>query len=61
LQHYCKFNLHNFLCFQDIARKIEKLPSDRRDKPTKDIVISDSGALDLDKPFVFDPKVLQDY
>jgi len=36
----------------DIMRKIEKLSTDRRDKPTKDVVIADSGSLELDKPFI---------
>merc|ERR1712200_220006 len=40
----------------DIARKIEKLSTDRRDKPTKDVVIADSGSLELAKPFVHVPK-----
>lgn len=35
----------------DIMRKIEKLKTDRRDKPLKDVVIADSGALELDAPF----------
>lgn len=40
----------------DIVRKIEKLQTDRRDKPSQDVVISDAGALELAKPFVFVPK-----
>ncbi|XP_066919540.1 peptidyl-prolyl cis-trans isomerase B-like [Clytia hemisphaerica] len=40
----------------DIARKIEKLSTDRRDKPTKDVVITDSGSLEVAAPFVHIPK-----
>jgi peptidyl-prolyl cis-trans isomerase B (cyclophilin B) len=35
----------------DIVRKIEKGPTDRGDKPSKDIVIADSGVIDVPEPF----------
>lgn len=35
----------------DIVRKVEKLSTDSRDKPTKDVVITDSGVLSVETPF----------
>ncbi|XP_066921719.1 putative peptidyl-prolyl cis-trans isomerase [Clytia hemisphaerica] len=42
----------------DIARKIERISTGKRDRPTKDVVIKDSGALALNRPFVHVPKEL---
>ncbi|WP_281645827.1 peptidylprolyl isomerase [Parendozoicomonas sp. Alg238-R29] len=38
----------------DIARKIEKLATDRRDRPTKEVKIVNAGALVVNTPFVVD-------
>jgi len=35
----------------DVIRKIEAVKTNRRDRPMKDVKISDSGSLPLDKPF----------
>ena len=35
----------------DIARKIEKLDTDFRDTPKKEVVITDCGALSVEAPF----------
>lgn len=35
----------------DVVRKIEATKTDTRDKPLKDVVISDCGTLPVDKPF----------
>merc|ERR1712183_228100 len=35
----------------DVARKIEKTKTNNRDKPMKDIKITDCGALELEKPY----------
>lgn len=35
----------------DVVRKIESTPTDGRDKPSKDVVIADCGARDVDTPF----------
>jgi peptidyl-prolyl cis-trans isomerase B (cyclophilin B) len=34
----------------DVVRKIEKLPTNNRDKPQQDVEISNCGALDVDAP-----------
>ena len=41
-----------FLTFQEVARKIEEIETDFRDKPKKEVKIEDSGSLPVDKPFV---------
>uniref|UniRef100_A0A7S4FWU8 Peptidyl-prolyl cis-trans isomerase n=1 Tax=Eutreptiella gymnastica TaxID=73025 RepID=A0A7S4FWU8_9EUGL len=38
----------------DVVRKIEKVLTNRRDRPVNPVRIEDSGALPVDKPFVFD-------
>lgn len=38
----------------DIIKKIEQTATDGRDKPVKDIVITDSGSLPVDTPFSVD-------
>lgn len=35
----------------DIIKTIEALSTDSRDKPTKDVVIADSGSIAVDEPF----------
>ena len=45
------------LFFQDIVRKIEKMDTDKHDKPTRNITITDSGSLTVVKPFVKVPSV----
>ncbi|CAL1538971.1 unnamed protein product [Lymnaea stagnalis] len=35
----------------DIVRKIEKTPTDSRDKPSKDVVIADCGVIEVETPF----------
>lgn len=35
----------------DVIRKIEALKTDGRDRPTKDVVIADSGAESVSEPF----------
>lgn len=35
----------------DIVRKIEAIKTDNRDRPSKDIVIADSGAETVEEPF----------
>ena len=44
------------MIFQDVVKKIEKTKTSSRDKPLKDVEISDCGSIDLDKPFVYKPK-----
>ena len=34
----------------DIVNKVEKVNTDSRDKPKKDVIIEDSGTLELDTP-----------
>lgn len=34
-----------------VVRKIEALATDSRDKPTKDVVIADSGSIPVAEPF----------
>lgn len=38
----------------DIIRKIEGFETDGRDRPTKDVVITDSGSIAVSEPFVVD-------
>lgn len=40
----------------DVVRKIEKLETDGRDKPSKDVVIANSGSLDVTEPFSVEKK-----
>nr|KAG5699579.1 hypothetical protein BaRGS_033775 [Batillaria attramentaria] len=35
----------------DVVRKIERSKTDARDRPEKDVVIADSGVLDVEAPF----------
>lgn len=35
----------------DVVRKIEKMKTDGRDRPEKDVVIADSGSIDVPEPF----------
>ena len=35
----------------DVVRKIEKVSTDGRDRPTKDVVIANSGSLPVPEPF----------
>lgn len=35
----------------DVVRKIEKISTDGRDRPTKDVVIANSGSLPVAEPF----------
>lgn len=35
----------------DVVRKIEAQSTDSRDRPSKDVVIADSGSLPVDKPY----------
>lgn len=39
------------IILQDVVRKIENVSTDTRDKPTKDVVIADSGAEIVGEPF----------
>ncbi|KAH8038665.1 hypothetical protein HPB51_002809 [Rhipicephalus microplus] len=39
------------LAGMDVVRKVEKLSTDSRDRPTKDVVIVDSGVLTVEVPF----------
>ena len=41
---------------QDIVRKIEKISTDRGDKPNVDVLISESGSLRVDTPFRVEKK-----
>lgn len=36
---------------QDIVRKIESTEKDSGDRPKKDVVIADCGAIDVETPF----------
>lgn len=45
------FHLFLVSWFQTVVRKIEKTKTDGRDKPEKDVVIADSGVLDVPEPF----------
>jgi peptidyl-prolyl cis-trans isomerase B (cyclophilin B) len=36
----------------NVVRRIESSPKDSRDRPTKDVVIADSGAIPVETPFV---------
>lgn len=38
----------------DVVRKIEQTPTDGRDKPTKDVVITDSGSYVVAQPYSVD-------
>ncbi len=38
----------------DLVKKIEASDTDRRDRPFKEVKIADCGALELDKPFLFE-------
>lgn len=40
----------------DVVRKIEKLETDGRDKPSKDVVIADSGSIEVTEPFSVEKK-----
>ncbi|XP_059151326.1 peptidyl-prolyl cis-trans isomerase B-like [Physella acuta] len=40
----------------DVVRKIEKTPTDSRDKPNKDVVIVDSGVIPVDSPYSVEKK-----
>jgi peptidyl-prolyl cis-trans isomerase B (cyclophilin B) len=42
------------LCWQSVVRKIEASKTDGRDKPEKEVVISDCGAETLETPFSVD-------
>ena len=35
----------------DVVKKIEGSSTDGRDKPTKDVVIADSGVIEVENPF----------
>lgn len=37
--------------FQDVVSEIEKTKTDGRDRPLHDVVIVDSGVIDVEKPF----------
>jgi len=39
-----------------VVRNVEKLKTNSRDQPAKDVVVADCGALELEKPFVTDAK-----
>ena len=36
---------------QEFVKKMEKVKTDRRDKPKEDVTIVDAGSIDLDKPY----------
>lgn len=36
---------------QDVVKKIENTKTDGRDKPLKDVIIHDSGKIEVEKPF----------
>ena len=38
-------------CLQDVVRKIENVSKGSSDRPTTDVVIADSGAIDVETPF----------
>ncbi|ESO83046.1 hypothetical protein LOTGIDRAFT_222979 [Lottia gigantea] len=38
----------------DIVKHIEQMPTDSTDRPIEDVVISESGAIELDTPFAVD-------
>lgn len=40
----------------DVVRKIEKLDTDGRDRPSKDVVIADSGSIEVKEPFSVEKK-----
>ena len=40
-----------FCDFQSVVRKIESTKTDSRDKPAKDIVIADSGSIEVAEAF----------
>ena len=44
-------NYGNLSLRQDVVRKIERSEKDQRDRPLKDVVIADCGAIPVDKPF----------
>lgn len=37
--------------FQDVVSKIEATKTDGRDRPLQDVVIVDSGVIEVEKPF----------
>lgn len=39
------------MSFQDVVRKIESSATDNRDRPSKDVRISDCGTEVVEKPF----------
>lgn len=49
-----------FLLFQNVVRKIENTKTDGRDKPTDDVVIVDSGVLEVTEPFTVDKSDAKD-
>lgn len=56
--HYDNLSKYNFLLsckyiliLQSVVRKIEQTSTDSRDRPQKDIVITDSGAETVAEPF----------
>lgn len=36
---------------QDVVRKVESTKTDSRDKPLKDVTITDCGTIEVEKPF----------
>lgn len=45
------FHLHHDFILQDLVTKIEKMEKGAGDKPKLDVVIKDSGVLEVDEPF----------
>ena len=44
--------MYNVSClFQDVVRKIEKTKTGANDRPAKDVIIKDSGSLEVEEPF----------
>lgn len=41
-------------------RKIERTPTDSRDKPTNDVVIVDSGVIEVTEPFTVEKDDAED-
>lgn len=48
---FTSLNTNNSLIFQNVVTEIEKTKTDARDRPLKDVVIYDSGVIEVEKPF----------
>lgn len=46
--------------FQNVVRKIESSKTDARDKPEKDVVIVNSGALEVEEPFAVEKEAAEE-